>query len=891
MIDGPPGFGKTAVLAALTATDDWIRIPVASIEDVDQAGLFFACARQLKTNNRSEQPLSDLVESSTTLVLIGRSLGRLSQQFTATRLDSTDLAFTAQEAMSRAEAAGLSTSDAEKIVTFTRGWPEYTDVVIDARRSDTANSIDTSLRTGPSVAGLVDRCTRDLSPAHHETFGQLAHLDRFSQGLVAALGLADGIHEAETLGLPLIAKSAGWVQIAEPVRSALTSEYELQTKTAEKLASTLAAEVGLIGAASMLVSTGQPTIASDLLRNTPVSVLEESDLDESVSLLRLLTDLVKDDGELHVRLGRLQHWQGSLEKATNAFRTAKSLAADQLRPEVGLEADVELLLMQLPELGLTVAAARHEELVAQAAVHATPATRVRLREIDALLTADLGDLSAVYRSASMFDAVAREWTLLGEPGRAASTLRVMTATTLTNLGRFNEGRIAMESACALVEDRPRSLARSTELLARMYAMSAEVEKFNELAPRTRRGLKDTGEDWRKAYDAWSHMVAASFSARRSDVSYFHRVALSLLGDLLHHPTAAVFFAESAVSLALVDDPLALEVLKEATSRMAKSPLDVGLAEVSVHARVGDPTLVPGLANHVRAVHEVSLERDWRITLDLLIASTRVEGQQPGVTDQLREIREEAGRWQLSMLADALITGFQRNNLEASVEITLLGRFAVEVNGSSVELPPGHVSELIKLLAMRSRPMPVDMVVDQLWPDAALDVGKRRLKNVITRARASLGADALTRSSETIELDQSVRIDVREFRRAVREAPRDRRSLDLYSGTLLPSDVYSDWVDSERSALADEALLTAMQIMRTSEPDGPWMVNALRRIDPPTEQPWIDVAEYALERGDLACARECARIATGKIAELGVAACSRLITLQEQVRVASGYVRP
>jgi DNA-binding SARP family transcriptional activator len=241
------------------------------------------------------------------------------------------------------------------------------------------------------------------------------------------------------------------------------------------------------------------------------------------------------------------------------------------------------------------------------------------------------------------------------------------------------------------------------------------------------------------------------------------------------------------------------------------------------------------------------------------------------------------------LADALIDARTPRTYQGNTNISLLGGFQSCVNGESVELPPGHVRGLVKLLAVRSRPITTDVAVDHLWPDVSLDVGRRRLKNVVSRIRTRLGPDAIHRTSATVALGDHVRVDVRQFVSAadrVGQAGRASEAVNLYAGPLLPEDLYEDWVDPIRHSLADRALNLTLQAMLQESPDAGWLVGSLRRIGPPTEESWLDVAEYAIEGNDLVRARECLNAAADKIVDLGVTPPKRMTELEARLRSAS-----
>jgi DNA-binding SARP family transcriptional activator len=144
------------------------------------------------------------------------------------------------------------------------------------------------------------------------------------------------------------------------------------------------------------------------------------------------------------------------------------------------------------------------------------------------------------------------------------------------------------------------------------------------------------------------------------------------------------------------------------------------------------------------------------------------------------------------------------------EITLLGSFSVRRFGESVSLPLSLAAQGLKIVALHEK-LPVEELVELLWPDAAPGVGTRRLRNVLWRVRAASG-DLLERDDNFIRLAGDAVTDVGQFRQLGEEAIRRdtppeeagrlaREALVLYRGELLPGDRYADWAAGYRESYA------------------------------------------------------------------------------------------
>src|SRR5438270_7795894 len=149
-----------------------------------------------------------------------------------------------------------------------------------------------------------------------------------------------------------------------------------------------------------------------------------------------------------------------------------------------------------------------------------------------------------------------------------------------------------------------------------------------------------------------------------------------------------------------------------------------------------------------------------------------------------------------------------------VEIRLLGEFGVAVDGTAI--PEGawsrrQAAALVKLLALApGRRMLRDQVLDALWPDVR-STAAPRLHKAAHYARRALGGDE---SSAVVLRDDlvcllptaQVSVDVDRFRAvasaalAARSAEQASGALALWSGPLLPRDLYEAWTAQDRADL-------------------------------------------------------------------------------------------
>ncbi len=195
-------------------------------------------------------------------------------------------------------------------------------------------------------------------------------------------------------------------------------------------------------------------------------------------------------------------------------------------------------------------------------------------------------------------------------------------------------------------------------------------------------------------------------------------------------------------------------------------------------------------------------------------------------------------------------------------VRLFGSPVVETaDGTELQLPPGKPGELVRLLALHELGLPVEVVLEEFFPDVSPSVARARLRQVLTRLRSAAG-DVLVRDGETLRLLPAW-VDVREFlavSRRVRGVPTPRAvqlayaALALHDGPLLPSDPYAGWAQGIR----DEVRYRHLELLdlvasdaaaRGSHQEALTALEAAAKEDPDDEdrQAEIDNHLHALRR--------------------------------------------
>ena len=151
--------------------------------------------------------------------------------------------------------------------------------------------------------------------------------------------------------------------------------------------------------------------------------------------------------------------------------------------------------------------------------------------------------------------------------------------------------------------------------------------------------------------------------------------------------------------------------------------------------------------------------------------------------------------------------------QTRAEFTLLGGFEVRVDDALVSVPRGNAATLLKLLVLRRGMVSVDEAVASIWPCSEFRRGRARLRNVLARTNAALGAPDCTsgmiqRDGDLFVLSNQVTYDV-DFLTAIDggtgllRAPTPTveamaAAVATLSNQLLPSDAHESWLEDHQA---------------------------------------------------------------------------------------------
>ncbi len=198
-----------------------------------------------------------------------------------------------------------------------------------------------------------------------------------------------------------------------------------------------------------------------------------------------------------------------------------------------------------------------------------------------------------------------------------------------------------------------------------------------------------------------------------------------------------------------------------------------------------------------------------------------------------------------------------DNAQCGLEVFLLGRFAVAIDGverPAQAWPSLRATHLVQLLSLQPRQrLTRDEVIDALWPQLDPDAGAANLRKAIHHARQVLGRhDGIVLQAGEVLLwpDRPMVVDVHRFENLADAAlvNRDRQACAAaaaaYGGDLLPGARFEPWAESTRERLHARYL----QLLRAS---AQW--ERLAQLEPEDEPSHRALMQRELDAGNRAAA--------------------------------------
>ena len=484
---------------------------------------------------------------------------------------------------------------------------------------------------------------------------------------------------------------------------------------------------------------------------------------------------------------------------------------------------------------------------------------------------------------------------LGRTQWRAQALQTLGFAVLFERGEEQRAEARMREAIALLPVGHPHRAIGMTFLAEAFVRSHRMGDAPAILDEVRAEASLTGDQRALGYAAWIMSILTAEQGEPAATLEWLTEAERHPGDWFDHSTGIEFLAEAAASAERVGEIAAADAyLAQAQKRAESEGWDEVLwfARGMIAARRGDPAAaIKDLTQRLDA--EYLPPRDaWATWLYLGLARLRAgdrigagqdaargfaaatvlvgPGRAAASIDELAEVithvEPDLSR-RLAPLAATAGSLIAAQVQPASPRIRLFGGLSVRVGGQPVLIPEGRPALLVMLVAISDRPVQVDLVVEALWPEVAGDVGRRRLRNVLTRVKAATG-DLIVRNSESLSLSEGTTVDLVEFDAAYARVGRAlpsarpslaRAALALYGGRLLPEAAYDPWVSVRQDRLslqvAELLWLLADEAQQAGEVEsalGLW--TRLHEVDPYDQRPVQQAIELLTALGREAAAQ-------------------------------------
>lgn len=194
-------------------------------------------------------------------------------------------------------------------------------------------------------------------------------------------------------------------------------------------------------------------------------------------------------------------------------------------------------------------------------------------------------------------------------------------------------------------------------------------------------------------------------------------------------------------------------------------------------------------------------------------------------------------------------------------------------------------------------MHVDELSEALWPESPPGAGRARLRNVLSRLRATSG-DVVVRVGETVAIADDVDVDIAVFESTARRAlalppgaPERqawaKQALSWCSGELLPEDIYHEWAAAPRERLRHYRLALLDLVADEAAAAGD-VAGALRRwqeaaqVEPYDETRYVKMARLLIDDGRWGAAHAVLDRAEAALRDLGLTLSPGLVEIRRQL---------
>jgi DNA-binding SARP family transcriptional activator len=770
-----------------------------------------------------------------------------------------------------------------------------------------------------AVAAILDEALVTLSAPERLLLAQVGRLPLLDGPVVdAATGIEGYFAAALAAGLPFTPGQDKWWDLPGPVRDYLATLAAPDPVVLRRAAAQYGRRGQLGAALQLLIASGDPDAAAELLADGPLTSIEALDALEVQAVVdRLPADAIRAHPVLLLHFARSCETAGFFDLREETLGRVAAIAAAGRQPVLDRAIEVERAsdLVKDSRYFPAETVARRALAAASTDEHLTRAralsvlARVTTRRLDSKGRQDPAALAEAER---YFTQASRIYGQLGMRGAQAGLVPYRAMWIEYARGEAAAALRRLEEGLGWVADRPR---RWAYLLLFHAEASVELGRYEQCEADirdVRRVADDLHDEILRGYSHWQLSIVASH--RRDPDETLEQIRLTEAHKAnWWGPGSADFLADAADNLDRAGhSALAVEYLR----RAQLNPLDgepvIAMAEGALLARHGDPVRAEEVLLAAPG-HRLDLREYWRVTLLRAYAAFRRGDQNAGAL-AARAFEEAAGLGlaHLPLTREGAVTeellGLAVETgqpaalaLEATalpVSLSVLGRFALTRGGRAVPITAGQSVQLLKLVAVSGGRIPVDIAIEALWPDADRDAGRNRLRTVLNRQRAEAG-EVIVRAGELLTLSTEIRVDLAQFEAEARRALAlgrteptlavavARSAIARYRGDVLPDDPYEEWAEQPRER-ARRMMLQLLDLCADAAAERGDLDETRRVIElaidlaPYDDDRYLRAATALLEQGRRGAALTVLRRARVALAELGLQPPLHLISLEQAI---------
>ena len=755
---------------------------------------------------------------------------------------------------------------------LTAGWPAAV-VLAGARLADGGHP-PTTAGTG-SLAELVERQLAGSEQRVHEVVRDLAHLPLLSAEVTSQAIGPGALDVLLDVGLPIRFRTDGWGELADPVREHLTDGHRPSPGVVERAAVVYARRGELLAAATLLSRHGRTGELVTLLSSATSRDLSAL----GAPSLRVMIDGI-DDRALVGHVDLLVRVARAVEGIDPPLRTAwidrarhlveLGRAADPIVRAVAVEHARDLSRLHR----MAEATAILDDVLAQCDTdELTTRGRAAMSLGLARLVNEQGTASST--TIDVLEQAISSLRAAGETKDEAIALRALGFGVNFNRGAFDAASEQMSRAAELLPSPDSSRAMFLTFVAEIDRDLGHLDAADSALHESLSIGRRLGDRTAISYAAWELALVAGERRDRAGVDRWTAEARAHASGWIDAGAGVDYFAMVAEVLVQTGDrDAALEHVEAAErhpaagdyvwpARSARARFETVFGDPAVAERVLDEldAMAPPRERPLRLLTRAACarrlgdgDRADRLLNEALAASRemgdarRLERREPELlgivrSGPTRSVTVTAAGTSYTdspedVVGGAVTSGDAAVTALAStiMSIRMLGRFEASTAGRDVTPPVGRAATVVKVLALRGA-ITAEAAIDLLWDDCDLDTGRARLRNLLNRIRSASGP-IVERSGDLLRLASGLEVDVERFERAAaRVGDTDpagrvgaaRAALAIYTGDLLPGDLYEDWATSARERLRRQYLALVDLVARDSL-DQLELDEALRLLD-------------------------------------------------------------